>query len=63
MSGHGELQDREARGAAVMHPWDGDLMAATVVAIVAAIVAATEFAATNEDKPKTAHPTAGNVHL
>ena len=36
MSGHGELQDREARGAAVMQTQDGDLIAATVVAIVAA---------------------------
>ncbi len=36
MSGHGELQDREVRWTVVMHPQDGDLKAATVVAIVVA---------------------------
>jgi hypothetical protein len=39
MRGHGGPQDQVARATAVMHPRDGDLMAATVVAIVAA----TEF--------------------
>ncbi|WP_166442818.1 hypothetical protein [Phragmitibacter flavus] len=36
MREHGGPQDREAQGAAVMHPRDGDLTAVTLVVIVVA---------------------------